>query len=258
MFRVLSGLFKTSSGSRANRASSTPSISIDGAGSAVAASNRYRFNATMALCTPLEVLRRHGERHPGPVSALPKYSDGQDGLWQHQLGSWKELGEVAKEIESRMASAVGSIPRDGGDFLLFLKRFREIVESGDSQQRILDRTESLIGTSATFKQFADKLRLDNADRVLRYLDKDFDGFPCGHLLRRSGYSTRAQVRRASDQELLAISGVGKYRLRLIRAALAAVNFQPNTAARSDSEPTLETTDPIEVESREVGSQLASI
>ncbi len=260
MFRLFSGLFKSSSGEGAGLVYSTRGGSIDAAGTAPAPADRYRFNATMALCTPLEVLLRHGEEHPGPAAALPKYSDGQeDGVWQHQLGTWKELGEVAKQIESRMASAVGSIPRDGGNFLIFLKSFREIVESGDSQRNILDRTQRLIETKEAFRHYAEKLRLDDADRVLRYLEQDFDGFPCGHRLRQAGYRSRAQVRRASDPELLAVNGIGKYRLRLIRAALSPMSFQSGAAATAASESVFETIDPEEVTTRrEAASQLASI
>jgi hypothetical protein len=220
---------------------------LDNAGNSVPGQRRshgYRFNATMALCTPLKVLEKHGEEHPGPVSALPQYSDGQDGLWQHRLGSWNELGDVAKEIENRMASAVGSIPRDGGEFLRFLKGFREIVESGDTQQQILSRTQGFIEGNAAFKQFANKLHLDNADRVLRYLEQEFDGFPGGQILKKAGFRSRAEVRRASDAELLAVRGIGKSRLRLIRAVLAPTSFQVDSEAPRTAEPERNTKDRV--------------
>ena len=254
MFRVFSGLFKAPSGKNDGNDTSNGQQGADATNALWPKPQGYRFSATMAPCTPLRVLERHGEEHPGPASALPKYSDGQDGLWQHRLGTWKELGDIAKEIESRMASAVGSIPRDGGEFLRFLKSFREIVESGDSQQSILRRTQSLVEQSITFRQYGTKLRLDRADRVLRYLEKDFDGFACGQILRQAGFRSRAQVRRASDQELLGVSGIGKYRLRLIRAALSPMSFEDATVATLRSETTIETE---ESSVQYVASQLGS-
>ena len=48
------------------------------------------------------------------------------------------------------------------------------------------------------------------------------------------------MRRASDQELLGVSGIGKYRLRLIRAALSSMSFEDATVATLRSETTIET------------------
>lgn len=259
MFKVFSGLFRAPSGKDDGDSPFDSKQLADAADAIWTKPQGYRFSATMALCTPLRVLEKHGEEHPGPASSLPKYGDGLDGLWQHQLGTWSELGDIAKEIESRMASAVGSIPRDGGDFLYFLKGFREIVESGDSQPNVLQRTQRLVEQNLAFRQYATKLRLDRADRVLRYLERDFDGFPCGQILRRAGYKTRAQVRQAPDSELLEIGGIGKYRLRLIRAALSPVNppvtFQDAKVEDFESDSTFETEETnVQYSATELGSE----
>jgi hypothetical protein len=82
----------------------------------------------MQLRTPLKWLQRHREFHAGaerPSEALPP----EHACWVPVPKSWRELGIDADEIpSSTMASQIGQIPADGGDFLPFLMEYRMIVE----------------------------------------------------------------------------------------------------------------------------------
>jgi hypothetical protein len=81
----------------------------------------------MQLCTPLKWLRRHGEYHVGadrPTEALPP----EHACWVPVAKSWRDLGIDMDEVPHTMASQVGYLPADGGDFLPFLTEYRMIVE----------------------------------------------------------------------------------------------------------------------------------
>jgi hypothetical protein len=125
----------------------------------------YRFAATHQLRTPLAILNRHGETHPGPLQAVPKIASEQDGIWLPVLKSWAELAgpNVAPEVLKRlqavstppemMASDVGPIPSDGGKYLPFLKAFRSIVESSATS----DEKRSglcLLASNSEFREYA--------------------------------------------------------------------------------------------------------
>jgi hypothetical protein len=91
----------------------------------------------MQLCTPLKWLQRHREFHAGaerPTEALPP----EHACWMPVPKSWRELGIDEDEVpESTMASEVGQLPVDGGDFLPFLMEYRMIVEGSAEALRAL-------------------------------------------------------------------------------------------------------------------------
>jgi len=84
----------------------------------------------MQLRTPLKWLRRHGEFHEGalPPTEPPPLSIA---CWMPVLHTFRDLGIHLDEVpETTMASQIGQIPVDGGEFLLFLLEYRMIVEDG--------------------------------------------------------------------------------------------------------------------------------
>lgn len=107
----------------------------------------YRFSATLLPSTPLEWLLLHGE------TATEK-SDVPEGfgIWLPVTKGWRELGfDIDDFPPSTMASPVGQIPQDGGEFLPFLIKYREIVESvdnGDSELHI----EALVAEYPHFEE----------------------------------------------------------------------------------------------------------
>jgi hypothetical protein len=90
----------------------------------------WLLSVTMQRRTPLAWLRRHGEFHEGsdpPAEVVPM----QHACWVPVTRSWRSLGIEMDEIpETTMASEVGQIPVNGGDFLPFLIEYRMIVEDG--------------------------------------------------------------------------------------------------------------------------------
>ncbi|MBB1091076.1 hypothetical protein HUU61_07215 [Rhodopseudomonas palustris] len=90
----------------------------------------WELSVTMQRRTPLTWLLRHREFHEGidrPTEIVPM----QHACWVPVLRSWRSLGIDMDEVpETTMASEVGQIPVDGGDFLPFLLEYRMIVEDG--------------------------------------------------------------------------------------------------------------------------------
>ena len=88
----------------------------------------WEISVTMQLRTPLKWLQRHREFHAGaelPSEVLPP----EHACWVPVPKRWRDLGIDADEIPlSTMASQIGQIPVDGGDFLPFLMEYRMMVE----------------------------------------------------------------------------------------------------------------------------------
>ena len=90
----------------------------------------WELSVTMQLRTPLKWLQRHREFHEGPER--PKETPPPEhACWVPVPHTWRELGIDADDVpEKTMASQVGQIPVDGGDFLPFLLEYRMITEDG--------------------------------------------------------------------------------------------------------------------------------
>jgi hypothetical protein len=88
----------------------------------------WQMSVTMQLRTPFKWLQRHRAFHAGavrPAEALPM----EHACWVPVTKTWRAIGIDADEIpETTMASQIGQIPVDGGDFLPFLMEYRMIVE----------------------------------------------------------------------------------------------------------------------------------
>lgn len=88
----------------------------------------WQMSVTMQLRTPLKWLQRHREYHEGadrPTEQLPP----EHACWVPVAKTWRSLGIDMDEIpHTTMASQIGQIPVDGGDFLPFLMEYRMIVE----------------------------------------------------------------------------------------------------------------------------------
>jgi len=76
----------------------------------------WYFCATMQLRTPTAILRRHLEFWPKENGQPPNICpEGWEGIWMLALDDWKRIAAVQS-----MASDVGPVPADGGDYLPFL------------------------------------------------------------------------------------------------------------------------------------------
>ena len=103
----------------------------------------YRFCATLQLRTPLHVLQHHGEV-VGLDAVRPAYGPPWSGIWVLETKTYRELGIPIRELPpGPMASEIGPVPADGGDFLVFLKAYRTIVESKREVTERLSKLEEL-------------------------------------------------------------------------------------------------------------------
>ncbi len=88
----------------------------------------WKFAASMKASTPLEWLLRHGEV-ANVRSGVPR----KFGVWVPVTkSSRKPVFLKEQSPPSTMASQVGQIPQDGGEFLPFLIEYRRIVETPDN------------------------------------------------------------------------------------------------------------------------------
>ncbi|WP_210413407.1 hypothetical protein [Altererythrobacter sp. TH136] len=186
----------------------------------------YTFCATMQLRTPLRVLLRHGEKHVGfsepPVIAREQW----EGIWIPVPKSWAELGFDLPELPGgTMASEVGQIPADGGEFLQFLIAVRQLVETDESataRRRKLEielmktRWLAFVGPLGGKEKVADKL-LPPFLLTIESLVHD-----TVVQLRTARLTTPRAIGAAPDAKLLAIKGVGPAKLKLIRACCTDV------------------------------------
>jgi hypothetical protein len=140
------------------------------------------------------------------------------GIWLPDLGSeWSFLDKGAS-----MASEIGPIPSDGGDYLPFLIAVRTISEGPGTVAEMEAALRALIKERGPGGTPYSKFHSDRA-LVDRVLPRTIHLFPVPapvreHLL-ADGYKTLARVQAAPDDGLLAIKGLGPKGLGNIREFL---------------------------------------
>lgn len=84
--------------------------------------NGYRFCATMQLRTPTNILKSHGRIEKIAFKKLPKiFTEPWQGIWVPAVKTYREIGlDIDEPAIGQMASEVGTISADGGDFLRFM------------------------------------------------------------------------------------------------------------------------------------------
>lgn len=166
--------------------------------------SHWRFSAVMNPTTPLSYLRRHGQ-----TSKVRKDEPPAFGIWLPVTKSWKELGIPLSEPEttSDMASAIGLIPTDGGDFLPFLIKYRQIVEAKTPR---IDTLVKLAELEPNYKYFTKQLGGDLCKLFVLPELQSLKG--CGKKtaenLYKAGYISKVQVVEATVEELVAVPGIG--------------------------------------------------
>lgn len=182
-----------------------------------------RFCATMQLRTPLRVLARHGEIHTDRTKPPPKIAlEMWEGIWMPTTDLFKRLG-IDDGKHFTMASDVGSIPSDGGDYLKFLIEVRQVVEGTGSVEF---RREALgrVLAKPVWERFV--LALQGANVIQnRFFPPFILTIPrvsakIAGALSKLGYDTPASLRGASDDQLLAVSGIGPSLVKIMRVAAA--------------------------------------
>lgn len=164
----------------------------------------WQLYVTMSPDTPLEWLKRHGERAKKPHDVPENFA-----IWLPDTNSFKELDfGVSKFPESTMASDFGQIPENGGEFLNFLMAYRSVVETNIPDT---ERLTALTSLNAEHPTIVEKL---GGDLVEFFCLKELQStFSCGRgvasKLFYDGLRTPSQVREASLERILSIEGIGK-------------------------------------------------
>lgn len=181
------------------------------------------FSATMSLDTPARVLIRHGEVHDG-LSDPPQIAKEQwEGMWRPNLKSWKEITGIDIEDfkSSSMASDIGQIPPDGGEYLKFLLRVRGIVEGADSvksRKRALSDELKNPEWSGFVRKLGGKQAIQNSffPAFIEYI-KGLSRETI-EALWNAKLTTPASLSLSSDAALKAFKGIGPAKLKVIREA----------------------------------------
>jgi hypothetical protein len=165
--------------------------------------------------------------HEGLTSEPPVIARAQwEGIWIIKTRSFRELGIGIDEPSFSMASDVGPIPADGGDYLAFLKRARSIAEA---DMPPADRRQALA------EMLDDPAAADFVDRLggpEALLDRLFPRFTSSiprvstataKALIAAGYRTANQIGAASDSDLLAVERVGLATVKALREAVRSAS-----------------------------------
>jgi hypothetical protein len=203
----------------------------------------YKLSVTMSPSTPLKYLNRHGERR----TSIPE----EEKLANSPYLVW--LPEVSDEFAflergATMSSAVGYIPRDGGDFLPFLVELRKVVERpralplselDDAHSRAAEMPRISCGYGyghdADFNliKYAKETGRENYYQIVSRGDPEWafefvlqelascphNGLTLGHVkeLHQRGFGSILEIVEAPDEVLLSLKGIEKKKLERIRA-----------------------------------------
>jgi hypothetical protein len=181
----------------------------------------FQFIATMQVRTPLRVLLRHGEVHRDINRPLPRIvHEGWEGIWIIKTEASQELSRayVPGCLSANMSAKIGEIPADG-KYLEFLIAVRTIVEAcGSIDSRIGQLLDMLAHKNS--RHFAN--RLGGIDVIIEEFFPQFvDTVPklpadAADMLCRLGFNTPNRLAAASDEILLAITGLERAKLKMIR------------------------------------------
>jgi hypothetical protein len=163
------------------------------------------FGATLQLRTPLRVLTKHREIHKDRESPPPNYAkEGWEGIWLPKIDSkFDALSEGAT-----MASEIGPVPLDGGDYLPYLISVRTVVESElpieerRNKLKLLDKSSGSALADHFFPPFITSIKGLSKDTISE--------------LHQANLNTPDAVEKTSDEILLKINGIGPSKLKKIR------------------------------------------
>ncbi len=180
-----------------------------------------KFNATLQVRTELSVLIHHGEIFDGPPSKAPRYGTMAGGIWGPATKSWRELGVNKDDLkESEVWSDIGFIKAD--EYLPFLIDFRKIVEGESSVLEKIIEIKKLRDKNSLYHKIYIKLKntYNHFPESFFYMQISVIpgiGEKTAKNIFERGLQTLNEIKSASDEELLSISGVGKGTVQKIRA-----------------------------------------
>ena len=150
---------------------------------------------TLNLGTPLEWLERDHEKADKP-QPVPMH-----------LGAWLPILKKSRFSNAgTRASVFGPVPLDGGDALIFLKKYRGLIEGHAEPYKM---RSGLMQLQSEYQELVSRV----TDDLLAYYFREqlqFD-LRCGPRTARklydAGYINSAKVRSARSEDLLSISSV---------------------------------------------------
>ena len=167
----------------------------------------WQLCVTMQTRTPLEWLLRHGE-----ISDDPKPVPMEHAAWIPVMRTWRDLGIDIDEIPpSTMASQVGPIPEDGGEFLKFLIAYRKIIELKQDRWEILSALDKLGAEYPAFEKGLGDGTLSRQFVVTEMLTISGCGRATAQRLYDAGFRSKDEVRVTAVERLMAVPGIGKAR-----------------------------------------------
>lgn len=180
----------------------------------------YEFFATLKITTPSYVLNHHGEILKSIPNETPQYGTFSEGIWLPKTVSWKSLGLDIEEMpEGESASDVG--PINSKEYLPFLKKFREIVESNDTVDFKIKTILTLCNSDKRYKAFCQRLN----DHYDEFPESFFYqklaiipgiGKKASKHLFYAGYKTIDDLKNCSESELSSVSGIGTITIKNIK------------------------------------------
>lgn len=183
----------------------------------------WRYCATLQSRTPLAILRQHNRRVPA-VGGPPTLSrEMWHGIWTPEVDEMYDLlGDGAT-----MASEIGPIPQDGGDYLPYLVALRTISEGSlsllEKEEALRDLVKSAGPLGTPFSKYTKQGEL--VDQVL---PRSLNLLPVSknvrHELLAMGLKTLESVKATSDQQLLEVKGLGPKSVVAIRQFLSTASF----------------------------------
>lgn len=188
-----------------------------------------RFSVTLQLRTPLRVLLRHGEMYLKNDGQQPQIArEMWEGMWIPKSNFWKRLSVEPVRI---LASDVGPISAE--DYLPFLIAVRTIVEANEPIEHRIEKLCEML-TTAEWQKFVNQRgpshvsESTGADWIVDCFFPPFVGtIPkvpviARGALSRLGLDTPNKLSAAPDETLLAIKGIGRATLQVIRDYCASI------------------------------------
>jgi len=196
----------------------------------------YKLSVTMNLGTPLDLLKRHNE-----IANQVTDIDISHGVWTYQLDSKFDFLDQG----ASMASAIGSIPLNGGDFLPYLISVREIIEKvSEGVPDIVDafnKCKKIRQLPHGHTYNLDGGFIKDSDNLVDYFDllfqteeklfshvisevrnHEYKGLTVQHIieLNNNGFNSIESILNAPDEMLLSLKGIGNKKLAIIRKNLS--------------------------------------
>lgn len=212
-------------------------------------SKGLEFCATLQLRTPLRVLLRHGELYFKNDGLQPQIArEPWEGIWLTALKTYEEIAcgpdgtadsiDFFRRLDAELAAAGRKAASDVGpilanDYLPFLIAVRRIVEANDPIEHRIEKLRATL-TTAEWQKFVTQRgpthvsKSTGADWIVECFFPRFVGtIPkvptlAEESLSRLGLDTPKKLSAAPDETLLAIKGIGRATLQVIRDYCASL------------------------------------